>query len=124
MFKFASVIVVALPTISAIQTDYNTAGGDLVYNTVAFQPDYYAALGLLPDASASQITQAYKQYALKMHPDKGGDKEKMSFLVEVLFPSCKQNRFAIAKSKTLVQSNHSFLFFYFCYCVLGEGSFE
>jgi hypothetical protein len=40
-------------------------------------PDYYAALGLHPAATAGQIKQAYRAAAKRAHPDAGGSAETM-----------------------------------------------
>ena len=37
----------------------------------------YAVLGVAKDAEESEIKKAYKRMALKHHPDKGGDIEKV-----------------------------------------------
>ena len=39
----------------------------------------YASLGVAKDADESEIKKAYKKMALKHHPDKGGDIEKVMF---------------------------------------------
>jgi DnaJ homolog subfamily A member 2 len=41
----------------------------------------YAALGVAKDADESEIKKAYKKMALKHHPDKGGDIEKVITLM-------------------------------------------
>ncbi|MCP3939583.1 MAG: DnaJ domain-containing protein [Actinomycetia bacterium] len=42
-----------------------------------FEKDYYAALGVKPDAAAKEITKAYRKLARQHHPDAtGGDDEK------------------------------------------------
>lgn len=42
-----------------------------------FETDYYAALGVSPDASASAITKTYRKLARKYHPDAvGGNEER------------------------------------------------
>lgn len=40
----------------------------------------YASLGVAKDADESEIKKAYKKMALKHHPDKGGDIEKVTLL--------------------------------------------
>lgn len=39
----------------------------------------YATLGVAKDAEESEIKKAYKKMALKHHPDKGGDIEKVNY---------------------------------------------
>ncbi|KAK8780966.1 uncharacterized protein LOC144097538 [Amblyomma americanum] len=43
---------------------------------MAQRPDYYAILGLTRDATAADITKAYKTLALQWHPDKNVDNKK------------------------------------------------
>ncbi len=40
-------------------------------------PSLYAILGLNQNASKEEIKKAFKQKALIMHPDKGGDPEEV-----------------------------------------------
>lgn len=40
--------------------------------------EYYKILGVKKDATDAEIKKAYKRGALKHHPDKGGDPEKVS----------------------------------------------
>ena len=39
----------------------------------------YKALGVEKDAEEAEIKKAYKKLALKHHPDRGGDAEKVDF---------------------------------------------
>lgn len=44
--------------------------------------DYYEILGAESDASQSEIERLYKRLAVKHHPDRGGDEERMKSLNE------------------------------------------
>jgi len=41
--------------------------------------DYYALLGIAPSATASQLRSAWRQLALKWHPDRAGDAATATF---------------------------------------------
>ena len=40
---------------------------------------YYKLLGIEKDADAAAIKKAFRKLALKVHPDKGGDPEKVIY---------------------------------------------
>lgn len=46
---------------------------------------YYEILGVPKTASQDDLKKAYKKAAIKNHPDKGGDPEKVQFRNEELF---------------------------------------
>ncbi len=62
--------------------------------------DYYEILGLGKDASAAEIKKAYRQLALKYHPDKNPDNKEAeehfkeaAEAYEILSDETKRNRY-------------------------------
>jgi len=54
--------------------------------------DYYEILGVTKDASVDEIKKAYRQAALKHHPDKGGDEAKFKESLEAYEILSDQNK--------------------------------
>ena len=51
--------------------------------------EFYQVLGVERDASEAQIKKAYRKLALKNHPDKGGDPEKVPTAYRAMTHSSK-----------------------------------
>lgn len=49
---------------------------------------YYGVLGVPKSASADELKKAYKKAAIKNHPDKGGDPEKVGQNTSSFFILC------------------------------------
>src|SRR5215471_10688792 len=61
-----------------------TDNGQLTTDKMATKRDYYEVLEISREASAEEITKAYRRLALKYHPDRnGGDKEAETRFKEV-----------------------------------------
>jgi DnaJ-class molecular chaperone len=67
--------------------------------------DYYADLGLLPSATASEIKTAYRKLVSEHHPDKQGDPVRFRAVAEayeVLGDSAKREAYDLAQNKARV----------------------
>jgi DnaJ-class molecular chaperone len=67
--------------------------------------DYYADLGLLSSATASEIKTAYRKLVIEHHPDKQGDPVKFREVAEayeVLGDPAKREAYDLAQNKTRV----------------------
>lgn len=53
----------------------------------------YETLGVGKSAGADEIRKAYRKLAIKNHPDKGGDPEKVSDKCEYLLQYCNSSTF-------------------------------
>lgn len=49
---------------------------------------YYGVLGVSKNSSADELKKAYKKAAIKNHPDKGGDPEKVGQNTPSFFVLC------------------------------------
>jgi hypothetical protein len=74
-------------------------GGGQVDNT-----KLYEVLGVSKEADENEIKKAYKKLALKNHPDKGGDPEKVSLIVfKISFVLMFGVSFYISSKKLVLQ---------------------
>lgn len=68
------------------------------------EKDYYTTLGLRPNASATQIKQAYRSKTLVSHPDRGGSHVRMQQLNEawtVLGDPVQRQEYDSLRSRTV-----------------------
>jgi DnaJ homolog subfamily A member 2 len=54
---------------------------------------YYDVLGVSKDASLDDLKKAYRKAAMKNHPDKGGDPEKVSSFLQLIDRSIDRSKF-------------------------------
>ncbi len=71
------------------------------------QKDYYKILGVGKNASAAEITKAYRKGSLKHHPDKGGHEEDFKLINEafsVLSDASKRRRYDLGEENVSRES--------------------
>jgi len=71
-------------------------------------PTYYDILGITPDASSEVIKQAYRERAMKWHPDRGGSHEKMVLINEAWF--ILSNPITRKNYNSLIRNNNDHFF--------------
>jgi DnaJ homolog subfamily A member 2 len=54
---------------------------------------YYDVLGVSKDASLDDLKKAYRKAAMKNHPDKGGDPEKVPSFLQLIDRSIDRSKF-------------------------------
>ena len=72
--------------------------------------NYYAILGIKNQSSVEEIKRAYRSLALRFHPDRGGDEERMKEINEAydILQKCKAQYDASLRPQRIHPSDFGF----------------